>query len=190
MLKIYEKHRKTINKFVSLILILSAYFYYLTLHFGAATGVILIFLTWSFFVLCTPIADAGFLLDFPLRFFLGVRMIISEMLVWVLAISGNIVILIFNGDEYQKTFLTRLFYKILTTPNPYWIIIVLSGIGTFLSIKFGDDVYDEVSNHGAKHKTIKNKNFKIKILSFMPIFAVVLFIYYHLLQSLGINING
>lgn len=174
-----------LKKFLILLSILIAYFFYLSLKFGAATGGIVAFLTWSFFVLCTPVADAGFLLDFPLRFFLGIRMIISEIFIWILAILGNVFAILFAAEQYKKTFLTSIFHKILLTPNPYWAIIFLSMIGTFLSIKFGDDIYDEVSHKS--HETRK-RHFKIKFWGFLTLFLSVILIYHNLLKSLGIEL--
>ncbi|MFT7533338.1 MAG: hypothetical protein ACI9FD_004374, partial [Gammaproteobacteria bacterium] len=54
-------------KFLLLCLVLFTYFAYLTYQYDLLTGGIASLITWSFFVLCTPIADAGFLLDFPIR---------------------------------------------------------------------------------------------------------------------------
>ncbi len=67
-------------------------------------------LTWSFFVLCTPVADAGILLDFPLRLLFGIRMIVSELAVWALAIVLNLATLMLAPEYYQTTFLTRIFW--------------------------------------------------------------------------------
>lgn len=181
-----QNHKKTVKKFILLLAIFAVYFLYLSFKFGASSGFILTFLTWSFFVLCTPVADAGFLLDFPLRFFIGFRMFISEIFVWVVAIFGNIICLAFFSRYYEKTFLTKLFYKILLTPYPYWAIIFLSMIGTFLSIKFGDDVYDLVSK---KNRGLGKVSFKVKFLVFASIFMMTIFVYSRLLKSLGIEIG-
>ena len=53
---------------------------------------------------------------------------------------------------YQTTFLTSLFYKILVTPWPYWTLLILCGIGTFLSIHAGDEIIDAVSCGGKGRK--------------------------------------
>ncbi len=67
-----ESHPKkhVLYKFLLLSVLLVSYFVYLSYEYNLLTGGIAVALTWSFFVLCTPIADAGFLLDFPLRLFL------------------------------------------------------------------------------------------------------------------------
>src|SRR5210317_404217 len=93
-----ETHPKKqlLHKFLMLCVLLAAYFSYLSFQYGVMTGGIASALTWYFFVLCTPIADAGFLLDFPLRLLFGIRMLISEIIVWIIAIGINIYALIFN----------------------------------------------------------------------------------------------
>lgn len=68
-------------KFLALLALFATYFIYLSFKFDFATGSVVALLTWSLFVLATPVADAGFLLDFPLRLLFGVRMFISEMFV-------------------------------------------------------------------------------------------------------------
>lgn len=179
------KH-KVLLKFLALLALFIAYFIYLSMKFDMATGVMVAMLTWSFFVLATPIADAGFLLDFPLRLILGVRMFISEIFVWVVAILINFFALIFSPQDYDKTFLTGLLKKIIITPYPYWIIIILSGIGTFLSIRLGDDFLDAVSHKEGESQC--KKGFKKKMIIFISVLILVVVGYYYLLESLGISI--
>lgn len=150
------------------------------------TGGIASLLTWSFFVLCTPIADAGFLLDFPLRLLFGIRMLISEIVVWVLAIMVNIISLLYFAEYYQTTKLTRLFHSILTNPYPYWSVILISGVGTFLSIRFADELMDIV--HHRDREFFHRHNFKHELV--IIVFLIIIFIgYYELLASLGIETN-
>jgi len=173
-------------KFLLLCLILTCYFGYLSIQYDVMTGGIASILTWSFFVLCTPIADAGFLLDFPLRLLFGIRMLISEMVVWALAITVNIVSLIYFGEYYETTAVTRLLYAILTMPYPYWSVILLSGVGTFLSIRFADELMDVM--HHSERKFLHRHGYKHEML--VIIFFIAVFIgYYQLITSLGIDTN-
>ena len=112
------KHQVLI-KFSLLCLLLVAYFGYLTYEYDLLTGGVAALVTWSFFVLCTPVADAGFLLDFPLRLLFGIRMVFSEIVVWAVAILINLIAFIYFREFYQTTLLTRLMEAILTTPYPY-----------------------------------------------------------------------
>lgn len=178
--------KQVMNKFLLLCLLLVSYFLYLSYQYDLMTGGIASALTWTFFVLCTPIADAGFLLDFPLRLIFGIRMLISELAVWALAIVINVVSLIYFSEYYETTELTRLLHAILIMPYPYWSLILLSGLGTFLSIRFADELMDVVHHrdrdfflrHGYKHE--------ITIVMF---FILIFIGYYKLIGSLGLDIN-
>jgi len=171
-------------KFVLLFIVLVGYFAYLSLRYDLMTGGIASALSWSFFVLCTPIADAGFLLDFPLRLIFGIRMLISEIAVWAIAITINVVSLFYFVEYYQTTKLTKLLLGILTMPYPYWGVILLSGTGTFLSIRFADELMDVMHHrdreyfhrHGFKHELV--------IIIF---FILILVGYFELVALLGIE---
>jgi hypothetical protein len=171
-------------KFLLLCFILFSYFAYLTYQYDLITGGIAALITWSFFVLCTPIADAGFLLDFPIRLLFGIRMVLSEIMVWAIAISINVFSLIYFREYYQTTYLTQLMELILVNPIPYWSAILLSGIGTFLSIRFGDELLD-VLHHKDRILYFRH-HFKHEIILFI-FFLFVLFAYYEIMRSLGIS---
>jgi hypothetical protein len=173
-------------KFLLLCILLAGYFFYISFKYDVMTGGIASAITWSFFVLCTPIADAGFLLDFPLRLLFGIRMVFSEMVVWALAITINVVSLLYFVEYYQTTKLTRIFHSILTNPYPYWSVILISATGTFLSIRFADEMMDIA--HHRDRDFFHRHNFKHEIVIIM--FFIVIFIgYYELLASLGIENN-
>ena len=172
-------------KFTALLLILVGYFAYLTYQYDFLTGGVAALITWSFFVLCTPVADAGFLLDFPIRVLFGVRMVLSEIFVWAVAISYDAVALLYIRDYYQTTLLTRLTESIITTPFPYWFIVLLSAIGTFRSIRFGDELMDVI--HHKDRDFFYSNHFKHEIVLFV-FFLFVLFSYYELIASLGISV--
>ncbi len=171
-------------KFIGLLAVLIGYFAYLSLQFDLMTGGIAAALTWSFFVLCTPIADAGFLLDFPLRVLFGIRMILSEVAVWTIAILLNLSVLFMVPEFYETTIITRLLHQILTTPYPYWAIILLSVSGTFLSIRFGDELMDVV--HHKDRDFFHSNHFKHEVIVVL-FFVLVLFGYYELIASLGLS---
>ncbi|NMP17705.1 hypothetical protein [Thalassotalea sp. Y01] len=171
-------------KFIILLLILLSYFVYLTYRYDFLTGGIASLITWSFFVLCTPIADAGFILDFPLRVLFGIRMVLSEIVVWLIAIIINIFSLGYFPEFYETTFVTQTMKIILTTPFPYWFVILLSGIGTFLSIRFGDELMDVLSH---KDRLFYFRHhFKHEMILFV-FFLLVLFGYYEIISTLGIR---
>jgi hypothetical protein len=182
----HETKKQIVFKFLLVLGILISYFAFLTFRYGAKDGLAITVLTWSFFVLCTPIADAGFLIDFPLRLITKIRMFHSEMIVWTIAISINIYTFFFSGEAYQKTFLLKIFHFILEKPFPFWFIIFLSGIGTFLSVYFGDELIDVVRHQDRK----KHQQHKVKhrFIIFVFLITLTLILYKFLLTKLGINI--
>lgn len=175
------------RKFLILCFLMGGYTLYLCLKYDVQQGGISSILTWSFFVLCTPIADAGFLLDFPIRLLMRVPMIISEIFVWALAILVNIVGVYFFADYYQTTELTQIFYHILVTPIPYWSIILLSGVGTFLSLYFGDVVLDSLPKDPARpfYQRLHLKN----LMPLLLLFIAIIVLYYFLLQKMDIHLT-
>jgi hypothetical protein len=178
------KPRKQIFiKFALLCALLIGYFGYLSFEYGLATGGLAALLTWSFFVLCTPVADAGFLLDLPLRLLFGIRMVVSEIAVWAVALGLNAVMLIGAPQYYETTLLTQTLHMIFVNPYPYWGVIVLSGLGTFLSIRFGDELMDVI--HHRDREFFHSHHFKHELILF-AFFLVVLYGYYQLIASVGI----
>lgn len=184
----HKPSNKTIIRFLLLLGVFVAYFLFLSWKYDVATGGMVSALTWSFFVLCTPVADAGFLLDFPVRLIADIRMLVSEIAVWIIAIFINVWALNFYPHYYDKTVLTQLFHKILITPWPYWGVILLCAFGTFFSIWLGDEIMDAFGRKTSRKLSQKHRN--LHIGGTVALFAVIMAVYYHLLSSLGISIEG
>ena len=182
----HETKRNSLAKFLLLLTVVVVYFIFISQKYGVEGGFLITLLTWSFFVFCTPIADAGFLLDFPVRIITGMRMIYTEIFVWIFAAVLNIAMLVFNPEIYNSTFLLQLFYYILTHPVPMWSIIILSALGTFLSIYFADEMVDVVE-HKQRKKFQKYAN-KYSIIIFVFIFAGILALYRYLIDQMHLNI--
>ena len=184
----HETHVEVLLKFIALALILVAYYVYMSWRYDASTGFAVALLTWSFFVLCTPVADGGFILAFPIRLLFGIKMSITQVVLWFFALAINIFMLISESETYDLTFLTRLLKHILAAPYPYWSILILSAAGTLLSIYFGDEMMDVTSHknralhhrHGLKYRAV--------IVAGLGILTVVS--YYFLLDSLNISLPG
>lgn len=183
----HETQRGSLIRFIILVLIVLVYLVFVTRRFGAGNGFFIALLTWSFFVFCTPIADAGFLVGFPTRLLFKVRMLHSQIGVWLVALLLNLYTFFFRPDLYQNTLILKLFHHILEQPIPYWSIILISGIGTFLSIYFGDELMD-VTSHKNREKYHRHWNkYQIILLIFLFVFIVIL--YDFLLNKMGVNIH-
>ncbi len=182
----HKTHFETFFKFLSLVAIVLAYFGYMSWKYDASTGLMVTVLTWSFFVLCTPVADGGFILAFPVRLLFSFKMAYTQIILWFVAIGINIFVFLYSPDSYNLTFLTGLLKTIISEPYPYWSILIISAFGTFLSIFFGDEMMDVASHkdrtkhhdHGLKYRSVLAFG-----LALLTIFA-----YYHLLSSLNISI--
>jgi len=184
----HETHVETLLKFIALALILVAYFLYMSWKYNAATGFAVAVLSWSFFVLCTPIADGGFILAFPVRLLFGIRMSITQVVVWFVAVAINTYMLAIGSGAYDLTFLTSLLKHILTVPCPYWSILILSAAGTLLSIYFGDEMMD-VTAH--RHRVMHHRHgLKYRIIVVAGLGVLTMVSYYFLLASLNIELPG
>lgn len=180
----HQTHRETFLKFFALVCILIGYFAYMSWQYDTATGFAVALLSWSFFVLCTPIADGGFILAFPLRLLFGIRMSITQVILWFVAVFINVFMLASASEAYDLTFLTKLLKHVLTTPYPYWSILILSAAGTLLSIYFGDEMMD-VTSH--KDRVLHHRHgLKYRSLLVLGLGILTVFSYYHLLETLNI----
>ncbi len=182
----HQTHLESIIKFIALVLFLASYVVYMSFKYDASTGIGLALLTWSFFVLCTPVADGGFVVAFPVRLLFGVKMAITQGVVWVLAVLINLYMLNQSSDTYELTFITQLLHQVLTQPYPYWGILIISLLGTFLSIYFGDEMMD-VTTHQNRDKHHKH-GFKYRIILVLGLSILTVVAYYQLLSSLNVVI--
>ena len=183
------KHETKLHVLIKFSLILAVFFWYfifIAQQYGAKEWFLVASLTWSFFVLCTPIADAGFLIDFPLRLLLKVRMIFAEIFIWGIAILINFYAFFFHPEYYEKTQILSLFKHILEKPFPFWIIIILSAIWTFISIWFWDELLDRVK-HSERESYHKHKhNYRLIVMIFL--FIMIIILYDFLLKKLGVKL--
>ncbi len=182
----HETKRSTLIRWLLVLAVVTGYFTFVAFEYGVQEGLLITFLTWACFVFCTPIADAGFLLDFPIRLLTNIKMIYSEMVVWFIALTITIDTIIFNPQVFQETVILRLFRHILYKPFPYWLIILVSAAGTYMSVYFGDELIDVVKHeHREKHQKHKHK-FKLILIAFVIILLIAL--YDFLLIELNLNI--
>jgi multisubunit Na+/H+ antiporter MnhB subunit len=111
-------------------------------------------------------------------------MVVSEIAVWAIALGANAAVMLAAPQYYETTLLTSLLHRVLTHPYPYWGIVILSGLGTFLSIKFGDELMDVI--HHRDRAYFHTHHFKHELILF-AFFLVVLAAYYQLIASIGIG---
>ncbi len=180
-----ETKKHSLLKYLMLSAFIIGYFIYESKRLGPGAGFWVTALTWSFFIFSTPIADAGFVLAFPIRLIANIRMIYTQSFSYIIAFLIVIFNYIHNPNIYNKTVILKLFNMIITNPYPYWIIFILSFIGTFLSIYFADELID-VSKHEEREKYHKHAK-KYKTIIGLFIIAITITLYYFLLDKMKIN---
>ncbi len=184
-LKIHETKRSEVIRFASVFLVLASYTLFLVLKFGSQ-GLYLGAITWSAFVMATPLPDGGLLIDFPIRIITGMKMVYTESIGWTTAITLNVYTMISHPEVYDKTVITQAFHQILTNPWPDWILIVISALGSFVALFFGDELLD-VAFHKDRKKQQKYGYFYKYILGLFGIFLFY-FLYRYILEFFGINL--
>lgn len=182
----HETKRHALWRFLALAAVLIIYFFWMVWSFGIKSGFEVTLLTWSFFIFCTPIADAGFLVAFPTRLLLGVRMMTSQIWAFFFAFFLDTYFFIFRPEIFTKTMILKIFQKIVENPFPYWGILILSALGTFLSIYFGDELIDTM-RHDQRVKYKKHR-LKHQFIIGLFLFLATFFLYKMLLQNLGLQI--
>ncbi|HHD92062.1 MAG TPA: hypothetical protein ENL06_00325 [Candidatus Portnoybacteria bacterium] len=181
-----ETKKHSLIRYILLFFFVITYFIYTIYKFGFSNGLLVSSLTWSFFIFCTPIADAGFILAFPVRVLIGVRMIYTQIASFVLAAIITLIAITVRPIAFHKTLILELYHQILFHPIPYWIIIILSLIGTFFSIYFGDELMDV--DHYQERKLYHRHINKYKILISFFIFVSVILFYKFLIDKIGLAI--
>lgn len=182
----HETKKHSLLRFIGLVLILVGYFAYVSMKMGPKVGFATTILTWTFFIFCTPIADAGFILAFPIRLLTGFRMIYTQLLAFVLAFFIDTYTFFHTPALFNKTIILKLFHQILAKPYPFWGIIFLSLIGTVFSIYFGDELVD-VAHHSERVKYHRHIN-SYKIIIFIFTMGATLILYNFLLKDLNVSI--
>jgi len=181
---VHETKKKVLFRFLGVFLVVLTYFLYVAHRFGGGKGLSLTLLTWSFFVFCTPVADAGILIDFPVRLLTKVRMVYAEAVVWFIAALINAYTLFFHPSLYETTLLLTLLHHIFVTPWPFGLIMLLSALGTFFSIIFADELIDVAEDrHRKLHKAHRRK---LKLIIMVALIVFILLLYDFLLQRMAV----
>ncbi len=88
-------------------------------------------ITWSAYILCVPAYHGKLILGIPYKIITGKKLLYPERIIWPAALIFCIITTHSYRSVYQTTFITHLFYQILSNPWPQWIIIFISSFGTF-----------------------------------------------------------
>ncbi|MFH1393605.1 MAG: hypothetical protein ABIH29_01875 [Candidatus Micrarchaeota archaeon] len=183
--KAHGVKKSKITKFLLVLGTLAVFLMFMLNKYGFEQGLEITLLVWTFFVLCTPLAAADLLLDVPLRLLSETRMIYSHAIVWFVALAINLGAMHFAPGLYEATPILSLLYHILTNPVPYWGLVGLCLIGTFLSLEVADEVVDEVEDKMEARHHRHHSMLHFFILA--ALIAGVLIIYDSLLGEMGME---
>lgn len=112
-----------------LFFVIAVFFLYPVANVGFLSGIIVGFLTWSLYVLCVP-AFHGQHLFGSLFGFLGIKPRRTEPYMLLGAIALNVVAYFLLRPLYRETFFTQLLLRFISKPNPYWLMMGISSVGT------------------------------------------------------------
>jgi hypothetical protein len=143
-------------------------------HSGFKMGVLLGFLTWSFYVLCIPLSNNAIITTSVLNLFTSNAVRYAKFIPWIVAIFLNIIICIFVPYAYLMSATTFLLYRILSNPWPYWIILITSSLGGIYSVLVARGATRFVLLHGMARVVL----FAIGVVTFFYLSYLELVIFF------------
>ena len=156
-------------------------FFTLTLwfHYSFAMALHIMLLVWSLYILCAPANHGKILLAIPFKIFTGKTLVYPQIFMWSSAILLNVFTYLIHPTIYFSTILTHLLLRIISTPWPYWIIMLVCSLGTFYKLFIGQQNF--------KIKKFKHYTAKI-ILVCLGFFSFLYFSYKELVILLNIRV--
>ncbi len=153
-----KKHKPQAGKFLIAAALILCYLLLTVDKHGVEQGVLITALTWAFFVFLNPAPTAGLVFELPIRLLTRHRLLVAQYMVWGVGAAIVLPALLLSPDLFHTTTPLAIFYHVLTNPVPYWSLLLLCGLGTFLSVYLVDKVVDEVENelnhHHRKHMPV------------------------------------
>jgi len=124
-------------KFVALLTIFFFLLFSFWLNYNINIAILLTLLCWSLYILCIPAFHGKFLLGTPYQMITGKKLLYPEVYLWFTALLLNIFTYFTIRWIYLKALSTHLLLRIISTPWPYWLIILFCAIGTFYKFFVG-----------------------------------------------------
>lgn len=101
--------------------------FYLVKHHGFHQGLLASYLTWSFFVLCTPIISRALLISNIIGKLTGSNLYNAGLFTWSVALISNMFLLNLAPSIYNINPLSSFLAHALMTPRPHWLLIGMCG---------------------------------------------------------------
>lgn len=87
----------------------------------------------SSYILCTPFFGGGVIMRALSLFLIKLDDYLFELIAWTFALLYTGLTLYFDQSLYQYTGVTHFLHRILTNPNPYWLILGANSLPVLLS---------------------------------------------------------
>lgn len=172
--------KKALVRFNLSLAFLSFLFAVKIFSYGIILGIQIALLIWSLYILCFPAKHGSIILGFPYQLITKHKMKNPEIYMWSFALIFSVAELIATPFHFFREALTQLLYRILTTPWPYWLIIITAASSTLYPFFIGKDI----SIKTPKHFLIK------KALSIIAIITLAYFSFADLIILLNMHASG
>ena len=130
--------------FLCCLSLFSLLFIFCISSYGIRLGTHLVLLMWSMYILCIPGSHGQLLFGLSIHSLKQTKFY-TEPFMWSMAILFNIITYSATPHVYLKTIPTKLLYRIISTPNPYWIIVFISTVGTFYNFATRENYFETKS---------------------------------------------
>jgi hypothetical protein len=127
-----------------------------------------VLLAWSFFILCMPYPHGRVILGVPYKIITGRKMRYPEVLMWFFAVVINIISYVSIPAVYMQSLINHMLYRVISTPWPYWGLIIICALGTFYKFFVGAENF----------KARKLKHYPIRILLMFLGFSIFFYFSY------------
>lgn len=169
-----QKHKTYLYIYDSIIIIFLFLIVFYVSYNGYVKGCIKSLFIWAFFVVCTPIPEAGLLFSLPLKRYFNIPMHICQILASILALGMLYYFFIKEKKTINSYLIGKLFLELIA--YKYFSIIIISIISSIITSELINNLIDHY---------IMEKN--LNYIYLKSILIVVLVLSYSLILNSLIN---
>jgi len=175
-----QKNKTYLYIYDVIVILFILLFIFFIFYNGLYKGTIKSLFIWAFFVLCTPVPEAGLLISLPVKRYFNIRMDICQTFVSLLALFMIFYFYYTDKKVINTNFIGKLFNGLVK--YNYYIIMILSVLSSILT----SNLIDNIINYYIYDKNINHLYIKSGII------FIFVIIYFYLLNQLinKINKNG
>ena len=175
-----QKNKTYLYIYDVIVILFILLFIFFIFYNGLYKGTIKSLFIWAFFVLCTPVPEAGLLISLPVKRYFNIRMDICQTFVSLLALFMIFYFYYTDKKVINTNFIGKLFNGLVK--YNYYIIMILSVISSILT----SNLIDNIINYYIFDDNINHLYLKSSII------FIFVIIYFYLLNQLidKVNKNG